>query len=57
MLYVIPDTLLKVSLNTNKTGHHVISDTLLKMVLNTNKTGHSVLRYTWHIIESLDKHQ
>ena len=23
MLYVIPDTLLKVSLNTNKTGHHV----------------------------------
>ena len=57
MLYVIPDTLLKVSLNTNKTGHHVISDTLLKMVLNTNKTGHSVLRYTWHIVESLDKHQ
>jgi hypothetical protein len=24
MFYVIPDTLLKVSLNTNKTGHHVI---------------------------------
>jgi hypothetical protein len=24
MLYVIPDTLLKVSLNTNKTGHHVL---------------------------------
>ena len=23
MLYVISDTLLKVSLNTNKTGHHV----------------------------------
>jgi hypothetical protein len=57
MLYVIPDTLLKVSLNTNKTGHHVIPDTLLKMVLSTKKTGHSVLRYTWHIIESLDKHQ
>ena len=32
MLYVIPDTLLKVSLNTNKTGHHVIRyDTLLKV--------------------------
>jgi hypothetical protein len=46
MLYVIPDTLLKVSLNTNKTGHHVMPDTLLKVVLNTNKTGHSVLRYT-----------
>ena len=24
MLYVIPDTLLKVSLNTNKTGHCVV---------------------------------
>jgi hypothetical protein len=42
MLYVIPDTLLKVSLNTNKTGHHVIPDTLLKVVLNTNKPGHHV---------------
>ena len=24
MLYAIPDTFLKVSLNTNKTGHYVI---------------------------------
>jgi hypothetical protein len=24
MLYIIPNTLLKVSLNTNKIGHHVI---------------------------------
>ena len=24
MFYVITDTLLKVSLNTNKTGHHVL---------------------------------
>jgi hypothetical protein len=38
MSYVIPDPLLKVSLNTIKTGHHV-------------------LRYTWHIVESVDKHQ
>ena len=38
MLYVIPDTLLKVSLNTNKTGDHVP-------------------RYTWHIVESVVKHQ
>ena len=38
MLYAIPDTLLKVSLNTNKTGHHV-------------------LRYAWHIVESVVKHQ
>ena len=28
MLYAIPDTLLKVSLNTNKTGHHVLRYTL-----------------------------
>jgi hypothetical protein len=50
MLYVIPDTLLKVSLNTNKTGHHVICyvipDALLKVSLNTNKTGHHIIRYT-----------
>ena len=57
MFYVITDTFLKVSLNTNKTGYHVIPDTLLKVVLNTNKTGHSVLRYTWHIVESVVKHQ
>ena len=38
MFYIIPDTLLKVSLNTNKTGHHV-------------------LRYNWHIVESVIKHQ
>ena len=57
MLYVITDTLLKMSLNTNKTGHQVIPDTLLKVVLNTNKTGYSVLRYTWHIVESVVKHQ
>ena len=57
MLYVIPDTFLKVSLNTNKTGHHVIPDTLLKVLLNTNKTGHYVLPYTWHIVESVVKHQ
>ena len=57
MLYVITDTLLKVSLNTNKTSHHVIPDTLLKVVLSTNKTGHNVIRYNWHIVESVVKHQ
>ena len=36
---------------------YLIPDTLLKMVLSTKKTGHNVLRYTWHIVESLDKHQ
>ena len=38
MLYVIPDTLLKMSLNTNKTGHHDV-------------------RYNWHNVESVVKHQ
>ena len=48
MFYAIPDTLLKVSLNTNKTGpmFYVIPDTLLKVSLNTNKTDHHVLRYS-----------
>ena len=36
---------------------YVIPDTLLKMSLNTNKTGHHDIRYTWHIVESLVKHQ
>ena len=57
MFYAIPDTLLKVSIKTKKNGHHVIPDSLLKVVLNTNKTGHNVLRYTWHIVESVVKHQ
>ena len=57
MFYTIPDTMLKVSLNTNKTSHYIIPDTLLKVVLNTNKTVHNVLRYTWHIVESVVKHQ
>ena len=29
MLYVVSDTLLKVMLNTNKTGHHVLHYTWL----------------------------
>ena len=60
MFYIIPDILLKVSLNTNKTGHHVIRYTwhiVESVVINTNKTGHHVLRYTWHIVESVVKHQ
>jgi hypothetical protein len=35
MFYIIPETWLKVALNTNKTGQHVI-------------------RYTEHIVESVD---
>ena len=57
MFYAMPDTLLKVSLSTNKTDHHVIPDTLLKMVLNTNKTDHHVVHYTWQNVESVVKHQ
>ena len=59
MFYVIPDTFFKVALNTNKlvTMFYAILDTLLKVSLNTNKTGHHVLRYTWHIVESVVKHQ
>jgi hypothetical protein len=38
MFYVLPDSLLKVSLNTNKTGNHF-------------------LRYTWHIVDTVVKHQ
>ena len=36
---------------------YVITDKLLKVSINTNKTGHHVLRYTWHIVESVAKHQ
>jgi len=42
MLYAIPDTLLKLVLNT-KTDHHVLTDALLKVSLNTNKTDHHVI--------------
>ena len=36
---------------------YAIPDTLFKVLLNTYKTGHHVLRYTWHIVESVIKHQ
>ena len=52
MLYVIPDTLLKLDAIL-----YVIADTLFKVLLNTNKIGHHVLRYAWHIVESVVKHQ
>ena len=50
---------MKVSLNTNKTGHHVIHYTwhIVEMVFNTNKTGLHVLRYTWHIVGGGVQHQ
>ena len=36
---------------------YFIPVTLLKVALSTNKTGHHVLRYAWHIVESVVKHQ
>ena len=36
---------------------YVIPDTLFKVALNTNKICHHVLRYTWHIVEKIVKHQ
>jgi hypothetical protein len=41
MFYVKPDTLLKVSLNTNKTGHHV----LVLLVLNDTFNNVSGIAY------------
>ena len=29
----------------------------MKVSLNTNKTGRHVIRNTWHIVESVAKHQ
>ena len=36
---------------------YVIPDILFKVSLNTNKTGQHVIRYTWHIVDSVVKHQ
>jgi hypothetical protein len=60
MLYIITDVVLKVALNTNKTGHYVIHynwHILLKVASNINKTDHHVIRYNWHIVECDIKHQ
>jgi hypothetical protein len=46
MLYAIPDTLLKVSLNTNKTGHHVI--------LVLNDTFNNVSGITYDMLASFN---
>ena len=36
---------------------YAITDILLKVAFNTNKTGHHILRYAWHIVENVIKHQ
>jgi hypothetical protein len=50
---VIPDTLLKVLLNTNKTVRHIIHNSwnIVDSGVNTNKNGHHVLHYTWHMCQ------
>ena len=54
MLYAIPDTLLKVAFNINKTGHHVIRynwHIVESGVLTPIKlASHQVIRCTWHIV-------
>jgi hypothetical protein len=59
MLYFVPDTLLKVSLNTNKIDHHVIRYIwdIVESVVKRQKNGHHVICYNWHIFESVIKHQ
>jgi hypothetical protein len=54
MLYVIPDTLLKVWLNTNKTGHRVIPDTLLSVV-NTKVERSNPVYGEVYLIQQCDK--
>ena len=39
MLYVIPDTLLKVAINTNKTGHHVMVQHYFSYIVAVNFIG------------------
>jgi hypothetical protein len=58
MLYVIPDTLLKVSLNTNKTGHHVVSytwyivESVIKLLLVFNDTFNNASGITYNMVTS-----
>ena len=42
-MYVIPDILLEVLLNTNKTTTSVITDTSLKVALNNKADNHVIL--------------
>ena len=58
MFYVIPDTLLKMSLNTNKTGHHVLRYTwhIVESVVKTKKLVTMFYAIT-NIVESGIKHQ
>ena len=58
MLYVITDTLLKVSINTNKTGHHILCYTwhIVESDFQHQLTGHNVILIP-DIVDSDFKHQ
>jgi hypothetical protein len=45
MLYFIPDTLLKVSLNTNKTGDHVLRYTMVTSFIGVKLHFQQYVRY------------
>jgi hypothetical protein len=49
MFYVVPDTLLKVLLSTNKTGHHVLRYTVLMVF---NDTFNNALVITYNMVTS-----
>jgi hypothetical protein len=54
MFYVIPDTLLKVALNTNKTGHHVLrySWPIVESVVMFNDTFNNVSGIAYNMVTS-----
>jgi hypothetical protein len=60
MFYVIPDTLLKVSLSTNKTGHHVlcytchIVESVVKDQFGFNDTFNNVSGITYDMLASFN---
>ena len=59
MFYVILDTLLKVSLNTNKTGHHVVrySRHIVESVVKTPIKLVTMFYVIPDIFDSVVKHQ
>jgi hypothetical protein len=53
MFYIIPDILLKVSLNTNKTGHHVVRYIkLVTMLYVIPDTFNNVSGITYNMVTS-----
>ena len=59
MFYVIPDTLFKVALTTNKTGHHVVrySRHIVESVVKTPIKLVTMFYVIPNIFDSVVKHQ